>query len=257
MRKYLLRSLKDGIKRLSIYQGYVHGIMLKWVAAVTVLLALIHTWIVFASIPMIMQPFNFLQGVTAFTGMIYAFLIISALYSLASDLSQGGAQLFLSQPISRVTYVLAWILASLGTPTFIFVLSIVLPIVVIDPSLLYLLCNSGLHLLILETLELSCFIFLVACVSKNRGATLLVGLLLFFILPFMIPLLLMMIYSPIGAQPMRDYLFEVYAVFYPFRYALISFGRNINSASYVGTTMLMLTTFALILFYSKRRLEVT
>jgi len=231
--------------------------MLKWVAAVTVLLALIHTWIVFASIPMIMQPFNFLQGVTAFTGMIYAFLIISALYSLASDLSQGGAQLFLSQPISRVTYVLAWFLASLGTPTLVFVLSIVLPIVVIDPSLLYLLSSSGLHLLILETLELSCFVFLVACISKSRGVTLLAGMLLFFILPFMIPILLMMIYSPIIVRTTYNYFLEVYAMFYPFRYALLLLGRNVNNTSYIGTFVLTLITFTFILFYSKRRLEVT
>ncbi len=259
---------REGLaKRLRIfynYQSYVHSNILGSVIVTLLILVPIHATYIFLGAPGLLIGGGQTGIVIGFTGLIYIFMIIYAVSVFTSDIIAGGGQLFLSQPVSRKIYVLTWMFVSLITPTFIFLASLVIPALIIEPKLLEAIGFRDLSLTVLEAFEVGSFLFLLALLIKRRGAILVLGIVLYFLMPWIILIVLsLLIYTfvaPTSVSTIPGWLVviaKIYATLYPSKSNLITMGFHVNLDDAPIYSMLLSGTYILLsILYAHYRLEV-
>ncbi len=252
-------------RRLWIYQRYVHGNLIGGLVVALMVLVPVHAAAAVFLAPALMLHTGALGPdfgvITGLTGLILVFLVVFLVASFAGDLSGGGAQLFLSQPISRTVYAATWLLATVATPTLIYILSLALPLLIIDPRLLNAVGFTDIGLSVLEVLEVGSLLFLIASVTRSRAAVVVLGLFLEFLLPWIILIPLAMLTAVSGGQiqALRP-LIAVYLVFYPSKLPLFSsspYGAPLTPRQAAAAALALTAAYwAAALVYAKWRMEV-
>ncbi len=252
------------MKRTSTHISYIHSQMIKGFLAITIVLVPIHSYLILVTLPaqrgagIFMSPLSPILGMTS---TLYAFIIIQVAYSFAGDLSEGRAQLFLSHPLGKVEYVFSWLFTNLYTTMLLFILSIVLPVVVLDPTLLLELGLRDIYLLSLELVVSGVILFSIALFTKSRGITFLSGILLYYILPFILLIVISFItYVTRSPGLPQTPLLWAYTILYPYKSMLLLSTRQVSGFSPIQASISSLILASLLHvsvgIYSRRRLEV-
>ncbi len=247
-------SLRRKFREISIYQGYVHGIVVLSLVITVLIIVPIHSFILLnASASIRVRP-TAMGGLDMFflnfTSFFLSLTLIFAVATYSEELLSGGVTLALSHPISRTSYVLSWMLASLVTTTLIYFLSILIPLLIINPSLVEALKFREIFLKILEIFELGSLLFLISSIFRGRGKAIIVGLILYYFLP-MISLFAISI-TLVPPHQRATPLLRVMLAFYPSYRTMLP----INSSPWPATVLIALASWGLTLLYAKYRMEV-
>jgi len=252
-------------RRLWIYQRYVHGNLIGGLVIALMVLVPVHAAAaVFLAPALVVSSGNVNPGfgvVTGLTGLILVFLVVFLVASFAGDLSGGGAQLFLSQPISRKVYAATWLLAVVATPALIYLLSVALPLLAIDPGLLHAVGFTEIGLSVVEVLEMGSLLFLAALLTRSRAAVVVLGLFVEFLLPWIMLIPFAMLAAiPGGQPPWLTQAIAVYLVLYPSKLPLFLTapqGPPLTPAQVAGAALTLTALYwAAALAYADRRMEV-
>jgi len=257
MRKLSVTNIKDSMVRFNVHLSYMYSKMLKGFLFITIILVPIHSFLVFTVLPQQAfrpTPVSTLSSTLWLTSIIFTFIIMYLAYSFASELSGGGAQLFLSHPLGKLEYVSAWFFTGLYVTVFLFLLSIILPVIVLDPTLLSKLSLRELYLLSLEMIVSGAIIFNVALMMKKSGLTFLCGVFFYYILPFVFMLSLAVF------RKSSEFVIWMFIVLYPYKSMFIwgyarTFPYQIIQASFLSLFFAVLLHI-LAFVYSRWRLEV-
>jgi len=172
------------VREVLTHASYVMDQLLRGFVVVVCLLAAFQSFATIASLPYVE---NLKMGsVITFIGMLA--YVTFQMTSLVEELGRGEAMLYLAHGLTKRCYLASWILILCVVPIVVFVLSIVVPIAIIAPSLLN---NVEIPTLIAYTvLHLATFssiLFLLA-LSKRRGLVVALGMAMTFLLPIALSL---------------------------------------------------------------------
>jgi len=198
-----------------------------------------------------------LAPVLGITGFLYAIVTLIAAAQLGLELERGDATIYLSHPISRSSYVLSWIIASLIIPSTMFFISLAIPLLVVEPRLLFGVSGEEMLLLVLQVLTGGFIVLAASLLFKKRSLALASGFFEYLILPLIMTIALAIFFSLVHnvTPSARDVLWL--AILYPYNY-LVMFNhlgaRWIEAAAANIPVLLALIVF--VILYAKRRLEV-
>jgi len=249
--------------RVWVYQRYVHGTLLGGIVVALLILVPVHAAAAVLLAPTVLSSPGGGPGlgfVASATELLLVFITVFMVASYAGDLSGGGGQLFLSQPLSRAGYAAAWLVATVATPCLVYALSLALPLLIIDPRLLSALGLWNLMRAVLEVAEWGAFLFLLATVSRSRALVVILGLFAELLLPWIL-LLPMALFAVVpGTPPYSVRVFAtVYVVLYPSKYSFFSQGGAVlvgPGAAAAEASTLMAAYAVAALLYAKERMEV-
>ncbi len=237
------------------YARYVLNSVAKWNLLLAVLTPLL---VVYAYTALYIPSTSvLLRFLVTLTGMAYYLLTIVAVYYFALDLSRGTCMVFLSQPLTRRGYVLAWMLASAVVPALAYVLSLAVPFLVLDARALLDLGSEDYALLFLEGLTLTMVMFSAGLASKRPSLVILLALVLHLLL-FIAVGTVYSIVAPPGRPWLSRYADAVAFVsylLYPYRSKLI--GVQYSSLGVYSNAALAAALVVASLEYARRRLEVS
>lgn len=246
----------SGSKAFRAYLSYVFNSSAKWNLALAVVVpALVIVFYVFTLFTSVSELLRFLLPLT---GMTYYLLTVVAVYSFTLDLSRGTCVTFLSQPLTRRGYALAWLLASATVPALTYVLSFAVPFLVLDIRILVHSNLGDYVLLFLEGFTITMIMFFAGLTTRRPSLVVLLGLLLHLLLYAVISIVYSIATLSLATSPSRqiaDWVALVLYSLYPFRSLLAGVGY-----SRLGVYLNAATAAALVaasLEYAKRRLEVT
>lgn len=255
--------IKRQLKRLYVYQRYVHGSLVGGLIIALFVLVLVHTAAAVFMAPQLLLSAQAGPGfyiVTGTTGLILVFLVVFLAGAFAGDISGGGAQLFLSQPLSREAYVAAWMIAVLATPTLLYLLSFTLPLLILDPALLGAVGVTGTGLLAVEVVEVGALLSLIAVASKSRAAVVVLGLFLELLLPWVLLVPFIVLVSVPGVGQRLTWAVTAYLVLFPSKYTLFATaptGPPLTPTQLAAAGLAVAVLYAaLTLLYARYRLEV-
>ena len=256
--KGLLRGLKKtSLARIATYFSYAHYRVFLSVLTVTSLMIFMHTAILIFMLPPPFSTGPFLAPIIALTSFFYVFVIVYLISVFTSELSTGGALLFLSFPLSRVEYVFSWILNSVVAPSLLYLLSIAIPVAVIDPTLVLNISGVEITLAVLEMTAVGTVIFLLSLITKNRKTALSAGILLYLVVPYLGLIAFSYFKYSLKIDLSNTPVFWVYEALYPYKAGLFVYGSVSWSYNLAfPTAILIALILAATLFYSKYRLEV-
>ncbi len=120
----------------------------------------------------------------AATSLLLLIAFVATISAYIGDMQSGSYTLFLSQPISKTAYVVAWALSAVMVPATAYMISIAAPLIILDARLVAL-NISDIALLLLEILEFGFVLFAVATTTRMKGLVLAIALLLYLVLPFL------------------------------------------------------------------------
>ena len=237
------------------YASYLFDATAKWNLALAVttpsLVIFFYLFTYFQSLG------DLLRALLTITGMIYYLLSINAVYIFTLDISRGTSMVFLSQPLTRRGYVAAWMLASVAAPALAYALSFVVPLAILDATLLAHSDPQSYALLFLEGFTISMVVFHAGLLTKSPALVVALGALLHILLPVVLAALYSLLYysqSPAASASAEAVLFLL-SFLYPFRSKLMVAGGHFEAGAYLSA----LTAAALVLAalaYATRRLEV-
>ncbi|MCE4602755.1 MAG: hypothetical protein F7B18_06200 [Desulfurococcales archaeon] len=225
----------------------------KAVIATTILVGLIYsTSILLALLP---AGLDLLVGVGLLVMLIYLAVVVELAGNMAQELGSGEAALYLSTPLSRVQYVMAWI-ASLAVPAIAaYTVSLLTPLLVISPSLIARDVVWGLALGVSgEIMYYSVIIAGLAALLKRKNLVSIMGIALLLIAPLVIVFSAIIYTSVTGAEVSPETLKSLVGVFHP----IILFDEDtLNfTAPIIYSLTSSLILVALVARYAARSLEV-
>ncbi|MEM2795612.1 MAG: hypothetical protein QXY49_07145, partial [Thermofilaceae archaeon] len=187
---------------------------------------------------------------------LYSVFAIIAAYAFASDLSRGTYTIFLSQPLTRRGYVITWMLAIAVAPATAYLLSLVIPFVVIDIRLIKSFDPIDFLLLFLEGAFLSMVIFLAGLISRRPELVAVIGVFMHIILFIILGIIYSLTYH---FSRSHELIALIYAIVYPFKSKVfqltLQYAGVTHWAAYANLALsIMLITIAI--EYSKRKFEV-
>ncbi len=241
---------------LAVYMSYVFNSVAKWNLGLALAVPLVNTLMVVSTIPPSLgQLMELLVSVTSF---FYSTFTIVAAYAFASDLSRGTCTVFLSQPLTRRGYVVTWMLATTVVPATAYLLSFVVPFVVMDVKLLASFDPVDFLLLLLEGISLSMVIFLTGLISRRPQLVAVVGVFVHMILFYV---LAVAYYSTYYYNPPSELVAFVYALIYPFKSKVLYPGwpqyAGITRWAVLANLALSIALVTAALEYARRIFEVT
>ena len=254
-----MAKLFHHIKRVSVYYSYAHSRVLASTVAMVVVVMILHLVIFLFMMPLPTPSRNpVLAPLIALTNTLYIFLVVYSLTRFAGDLSEGGAQLFLSYPIGRAEYTLTWLLVSLLAPVLLYALSIIAPLAVLDPHFLLKFSFFEVILVILEMLSIGSLVFFTALAVKSKKAVVVLGILLYFILPYFGLIALSILTFSMRIDIYGTIFYWIYEALFPYKTYLFFYTRIANKALLVYPPLAVsIVSSIMSLLYAKSKLEVT
>ncbi|RLE72764.1 MAG: hypothetical protein DRJ37_02090 [Thermoprotei archaeon] len=201
-------------------------------------------------------PQTMLTPVLGITSFLYAILTIAIGAQMGLELERGDSALYLSHPISRLSYVASWIIASILIPSLMFFFSLIIPILILEPYLLLGVGGGEITLILLQVSTSGSIVLLTAALFKKRSLALAVGIFEYLIAPILLTLIAAITSSITQTTPSaRDMLWM--AVLHPYNYYLM-FGYS--GANWVEAAVVNIPVFsafvAFLLAYTRRSFEV-
>ncbi len=220
-----LRVSRSSLRRVAAHTSFIHDRLLKSFLVLSLLAALIHGLsILFLphTSPSTPSPLAF---ITMFTSLIYVIAMIYVVSSMAQDLRDRTAELYLSQPLTRIEYAFSWLITSVVTPSLVYLSAVALPVAILDPHLLLSFGFEELGYLVVEGLFAGSLAFITAVLTRSRGLTFFIGLFWLLVLPFVLMMgVAVLSFSSMGSHqsPAAKTLLSVFAVLYPYKFYLMS-----------------------------------
>lgn len=254
-----LSGLRGSARRIYVYTSYIHNRLLRGFIAVSLILSALHSMIVVTGLPSIVTTQGgALFSLFAMTSLIYYMSIVYIAYSLAQELGEGPATLYLSHPLGRGEYMVSWLIAGLVTTTVLYATSILAPLLVMDIELLSTTHWEEALLPVLEGVLTGGVSFLTAVLTRRRGMTFFSGLIYLLLLPFALMIIRAITWStpPGGSKDAVSVFIELtFAVLYPSKYYLMK--RTTDFGHIAFTSFLLSCGFLLAsIAYAKYKMEV-
>ncbi|MGC8987897.1 hypothetical protein [Infirmifilum sp.] len=246
---------RAALRAFHAYARYVFNSIAKWNLLLAVLTPLV---VISAYIALYIPSTSLLLSILAtLTGIAYYLLTIVAVYYFTLDFSRGTHLVFLSQPLTRRGYALAWMLASAVVPALAYVLSLAVPFLVLDARALLYLGLEEYALLFLEGFTLTMMMFSAGLALRRPSLVILLGLVLHLLLPTAVGAVYsIMVYSGRPWLSMyADAVAFVSYLLYPYRSKLI--GVQYSSFGVYSSAALAAALVVASLEYARRRLEVS
>ena len=229
--------LRVRASRLATYSSFVAETLGGGLtAAAAVLSALAFLFVLFLA--PVGAPSSGLFAVLFFTNVGYSAIALSGASAMASDL-RGSAQVFLSQPLSRTIYALAWLVALLASMIAVFS-ALLLSLAVIDPGLLGTLSLSIALAWLLDSALLS-LLLLAAALLLRRTSVLVIT---WAAVEFGVSLLFF-----------SEQLAQAVVVLRPL-YGVLLRGGAVDTPALAGSALLAAALLALLYWLARARLEV-
>jgi len=212
-------------------------------------------FVVFTTLTYSPSVADLMRALLLLTGTAYYVVTVAVAYAFTLDLSRGTCLAFLSQPLTRKGYVLAWMLAAVAVPALAYTLSFAVPLLVFDISLM---AHSlwDLLLMFLEGVFLTMVVFTVGLLTRRPWAVVAVGLVVHLLLYVVVAIAYAIATTPTpsGApSSYADLVASVYCLLYPMRARLAGV---VSPLLGVENAALTAALAALSLEYARRRLEV-
>ena len=234
---------------LSIIQAFFLSLMLPSIA---ISLRPYSYHIHFSPSPKLLAP------VISITSYIYGIIAVIAAAQIASEIERGDAALYLSFPISRLSYIFSWIIAALVLPSVMYFLSLSIPLLIIEPKLLFGIGGEELLLIVLQVSTSAIISFLAAIILKRRAFALAVGMFEYIILPFIFTFIIALLSSYLSytGQSFTSNGIWWFAILYPYNcYLFFGYlGVKWFEAACVNIPFLLFI-LAFLIIYTKRYFE--
>ncbi len=200
--------------------------------------------------PMMLAP------VLGITGFLYAMLTVAMGAQMGLELERGDSALYLSHPISRLSYVASWIIASIFIPSLMFFFSLIIPILILEPHLLLGVGGGEIALILLQVSTSGSIVLLTAALFKKRSLALAVGIFEYLMAPILLTLIAAIITFTTHTTPSAGNMLWI-ALLYPYNYYMMFgyLGANWMGAAIVNMPVFSMLT-ALLLAYTRWGFEV-
>ena len=254
MVRSMRRSFTRRLWEVGVQSSYILSRYVKHYMALVILASILYS----IALLLILLPggFEALIGVSMLIMVGYIAASIQLSLGFASELESGESLIYLSTPVSRITYTLSWIIAPLVSVVGTFILTLTIPVIILDPGILV----NRTFLGMLGTLsgEIIYYIIILTLASlllKRRSTTMATAFFLLFLGP-LISTIILSIYFSISGGGDFDIIRKVVGVFHPALLALNN-GALVDYSYSIAYSMLSsMILLALIILYSRRRLEV-
>ncbi|MEB3773821.1 MAG: hypothetical protein GSR86_02690 [Desulfurococcales archaeon] len=250
-----MKRLSPGshLRGVSIQAAYILGRYTRHYTTLVVLAGIIYS--VALLVAVVPAGLDILMGVSALIMLGYLASVIQIASSMASELESGEALLYLSTPLSRLSYVSSWLLASLSISAGTFMLTLVIPLIAIDPGAL--LAQKDLLKFILavigEVVYYTVILTAVGIIVKKRNLTSAVGFFMLLLGP-MISVIVFVILEAVAGNVDGDLVASVIGIFHPLVLSQFDPDKMIGSIMYSYTVSLIVA--GIIIQYARRSLEV-
>ncbi len=258
-----MRNYREQVKRIMIQSEYLLSLKATAIYVIAIIIGILFSLAsIYRAYP-IMSVFGFV------TGILLVILLISIAGTMIEEINEGQAQLYLATGLSRLEYVASWCIVSIIYPVLAVFLSIVLPVLIIDPSALLVqivpyssLAPSILTFAIAISLQLFSNVSLglmFGLMTRRKG----IAYLTVIFVAFILPVALGMIASMLGAMTGNyDAYQAIYLILLPFdpllSYMIFSYGplRLSEIVILLPPVATSIISMILILHHAKNQLEV-
>ena len=256
----MLKRLPLASKRVLIQSSYVIMQQGKFYVAPAVIASALYSFALIA-IGGVMWTAELFYPVLLITAFIYAVAGVAIVSGLADELSSGHAMLFMAHGVRRTEYVLSWILAGPALLVMIYLLSSLVPMIIVDVSLIKRMALTCL-LIILQLLYQSAIPLFIAVSTKNKTYTQLAGLSVLIFVP-LLAMLVAIIAAILDVEPNPVDIGRILSLGYPAVHYLVlySIAHQVSEfealmISITYPVIAVITVMVLTFITAKGRLEV-
>ncbi len=129
--KYFNRSGLGSLNRIIIHSTYVLGSKALPIYAVSALFTVLF------GLAVIYRVYYFISSFLTIFIVLVEILIVGVGSSVIDELREGTIQVYLASGLSRTEYIWSWILAVVIYPSIAIPLSIIIPVIIINPDILF------------------------------------------------------------------------------------------------------------------------
>ncbi len=259
-----MRNYRELARRISTQSEYLLSLKATAVYVLSIIIGIVF------SLATIYRAYPIMTAIGLFMGMILVILLIGIAASMIDEINEGQAELYLATGLSRLEYVASWYIVSVIYPIFAVFISIVLPMLIIDPSSLMMRLypsSTGLVPTILSfSIAISIQLFnntslglMFGLLSRKKGVAYLTVVFIGFILPLILGIITSMLDAITGQYGQHQYIYLVMLPFNPlYSYMIFSYGTLRLSESFILITPFITGVISLwiILYHAKNDLEV-
>ena len=256
--------------KIITHSSYIISTLSKPLIIATVLLSLIQVIFLLLLLPNIVvyvgptRPgpptprYPILAPVLGISGFLYGIIVISLAAQVGFELERGESSLYLSFPISRMSYILSWIVSSMAIPSLIFLLSLLIPLLILDPSMMLGISGVEVLLLLLQVLTSGFIVLLCSIIFRRRSIAFAVGLLEYLLLPW----ILLMVLSFLAYQIYRvsfpkESMIWWMAFLYPYNYFMIGQQVGVSwTKAVIANLPTLIFLVILVIVYTRFKFEV-
>lgn len=156
------------------------------------------------------------KSIETLISILYVVMAGVMLAGLAEELSTGQALAYLIHPITNREYITAWMLAGPGLLATSYVLAILTPIVVIEPSLVF---ESHVYEPVvyglIELVYITLIALMASLVLRNRSRVTTLILSFVFLAPIVVTIVLSIVSMVLGIEPSTRTVVSLIMVFHP------------------------------------------
>ena len=256
--------------KIITHSSYVISTLSKPLIIATVLLSLIQVIYLLLLMPSTVvdvrpvhsrpptPQYPILAPVLGISGFLYSIIVISLAAQVGFELERGESSLYLSFPISRMSYILSWIVSSMAIPSLIFLLSLLIPLLILDPSMMLGISGVEVLLLLLQVLTSGFIVLLCSIIFRRRSIAFAVGLLEYLLLPWiLVAMLSFLAYYIYRVNFPTESMIWWMAFLYPYNYFMI--GRYIGvswTRAVIANLPTLIFLVILVVVYTKFKFEV-
>ncbi len=220
-------------RRVLIQADFISGqIIGRWLTVTVTLIVVLHVVVLLILGPT--QAAAELMPLLFMTSVIYALIAGQVVSQMADEIGEGHAMLYLIHPLRKVEYLYAWLVAGPMLILAGYIASLIVPLLVVDPSIL---AEAQLYRLItvmagqlLYHISLAT-LFSVIAGRRGRATSMYLGMLIF--VPLALTLAMIIIMAVLDIYIGEDTAFTVLGVVYP----ALRYLADQNFATYLLSTI--------------------
>ncbi len=126
-----MKSFREPVERVFLQTTFILSMKAKVVYVLAILIS------IFISLSIVYRIQAFI-AIFMLTGIVLIeFVLLSIANTIIDELRGGEAQVYLATGLSRLEYVVAWIMASIVYPTIALLFSLLIPVLIMEPDLLF------------------------------------------------------------------------------------------------------------------------
>ncbi len=125
-----MRSYRELVNRIMLQSEYLLSLKATAIYIIAIIIGILF------SLASIYRAYPIMSAFGFFLGILLVILLISIAGTMIDEVNEGQAQLYLATGLTRLEYVASWYIVSVVYPVLAVFLSIVLPVLIIDPSAL-------------------------------------------------------------------------------------------------------------------------